>query len=498
MLKTEPDTAQRIEALEREMALVRYGMELVRDGAIAVGGLATVGLFVFGFLSYRRESRLQENYRRERHHFERSQKMERESYNRERKFYEEQVERRADQESKLSVQQLKTGALEFANIEALGKVLDVIARASDIKLKREEGQAAVESMLKSLRAGAERRYQQARDETARLKDVKAAQWPTLPSDRLQVAIGALRFYQSVDDFLKEAKSTNEAPRHAALLQYLGVFAYYAEHNYEGAISYLGEAINLFGEQVVADDFKPAQAWARHFLGILKKNWPLRIEATGTSLRQAQELLAAAEDYLKMESGQFLTPLTHAEVLSYLPDQQQTADVKTAKIIDLIEGLCVSNKADTIQKGLLVRAYLLRGNIAHMRRDSVAACNFFTKACDAANTNPYAWLSLAEATIDAERAKPHWTKGLSLLSRPPAADKPETSTRVLVFSWGVLASHALGDGELLKAYGTAFHDIVLEKEGKYTPLFFSPTTKKLATFEELSEQLAERCPTEGRS
>jgi len=54
--KVAPDTAQRIETLEREMALVRYGMQLLRDAAIAVGGLATVGLVVFGFLSWRRES----------------------------------------------------------------------------------------------------------------------------------------------------------------------------------------------------------------------------------------------------------------------------------------------------------------------------------------------------------------------------------------------------------------------------------------------------------
>jgi hypothetical protein len=481
------------------MALVKYGMELLRDAAIAVGGLATVGLVVFGFLSWRRESRLQENYRRERLHFEVGQRLEMQSYRRERKFYEVQVERRAAQESSLTAQQVERGALEFKNIEALGKVLDVIARASDIKLKREEGQAAVESMLKSLRAGAERRYQLARDEAVRLKDIKAAQWPTLPSDRRQVAIGAIRAYQSVDDFIKEEMSAKEARRHAVLLQYLGVFAYYAEHNYEGAISYLGEAIKLFGENV-EDDFKPSQAWARHFLGILKKNWPLRIEATGTSLRQAQELLSAAEAYLKMESGQFLTPLTHAEVLSYLPDQQHAADVKTAKIVELIEGLCRNNKADTIQKGLLVRAYLLRGNITHTRGDLIAASNCFRQACEAAETNPYTWLSLAEATADADTAKPHWAKGLALLSRPPAAEKPETSTRVLVFSWGILASHALREGDSLKTYWAAFDDIgsLLEKEGKYLPLFFSPVTKTLVTFEGLREQLAVRCPIEARS
>jgi hypothetical protein len=228
---------------------------------------------------------------------------------------------------------------------------------------------------------------------------------------------------------------------------------------------------------------------------LKKNWPLRIEAAGTSLRQAQELLAAAEGYLTMESGQFLTPLTHAEVLSYMPRQQQDADAKVAKIVALIEERRDSGKADSIQMSLLPRAYLLRGNIAHMRSDRLRACTFFRKTCEAADGNPYAWLSLAEATSDVEGARPHWKRGLSLLPRPPAADKPETSTRVLVFAWGILASHAVGDAELLKAYRGALDDIgsVIEKEGKYTPLFFSPTTKNLVEFDDLNRQLGQRTP-----
>jgi len=490
---TTEDTAKRIEALEREMAILNYGMEIVRDGAIAMGGLATVGLVLFGFLSWRRESRMQENYRHERQHFEKDQRRERVNYVKERKFFEMQTERRAAEESRLSAQQFEMGTLQSANIKGLGDVLKVIARASNIRLEREEAQGAVESMLKSIRTGAERRYLQARDEADRLKDVKAAQWPALPSDRRQVAIGALRLYQSVDDFIKEERSEKEASRHAMLLQRLGVFAYYADHNYEGAISYLTDAIKFFGEQVVDDQFKPAQAWARHFLGVLKKNWPLRIEPTGTSLRQAQELLAAAEAYLTVDSGQFLTPLTHAEVLSYLPNQQRLADEKTSKIIELLETLSRNQNADSIQMGLLPRAYLLRGNIAHMQGNQSAACNLFLKAGEVANANPYAWLSLAEATSDADNAKPYWAKGLALLSRPPAADKPETYTRVLVFTWGILASHALGDNDSYKDYRAAFDEIglLIEKEGKYTPLFFSPTTKNLVLFDELRKQLAER-------
>src|SRR5437667_6779368 len=43
------DNQRRIEALERDMAIAKYGMEIIRDAAIAIGSLATVGLVVFGF-----------------------------------------------------------------------------------------------------------------------------------------------------------------------------------------------------------------------------------------------------------------------------------------------------------------------------------------------------------------------------------------------------------------------------------------------------------------
>ena len=143
---TEQDNSRRIDALERDMALAKYFMTIVRDGAIALGSVATLGLVGLGYLSWRRESRLQENYRQER------------------KFYEIQVERRVYQEARLATQQLDMGALgltkstmfasQTKNIEALGHVLDVIARASNIRLEREEGHEKFESMLKSLRTGA--------------------------------------------------------------------------------------------------------------------------------------------------------------------------------------------------------------------------------------------------------------------------------------------------------------------------------------------------------
>lgn len=98
---TEQENSRRIDALERDMVLAKYFMAIARDAAIALGGVATFGLVGFGYLSWRRESRLQENYRQER------------------KFYEMQVERRNDQDAKLVSQQLDIGAIGLTKLDTM-------------------------------------------------------------------------------------------------------------------------------------------------------------------------------------------------------------------------------------------------------------------------------------------------------------------------------------------------------------------------------------------
>ncbi|HZT76407.1 MAG TPA: hypothetical protein VFA27_07105 [Vicinamibacterales bacterium] len=495
---------QRIEALERDVVLIKGSVELVKEAVYAVGSVSTAALVFFGYLSWRAQRRAEEREERERRFYEEGRRIERENYTRERDFFENDARRRSHVESQLSKQQIQMGVksvakfddlltAQAANIQAIGSVLEVIAKASNIHLTREEGHEKFEKMIEDLRTGAERRYQFARDEADRLRDVKGYQWPTLPEDRRRTAISALSAYRAVDDFIKVEKTEKEPAKHATLLQRLGVFAYYADYDVDGSIEYLSDAVKLFGDQPADDQFKPGQAWARHFLAVLKKNWPLRLEVPGSSLRQAQGLLAAAEAYLSIEAGQFLTPLTHAEVLSYLDGDKKAAIEKVTRITQLIEERRDKKLADSVQLGLLPRAYLLRGNLSQMNGNTAEACEYFKTATELDERNAYAWLSRAEVTPPSADARSGWQTGLSLLPSPPAREKPETSARVLVFSWGILAAHAVGNKLLFDSYRAALDEIgaVLEKDGKYTALFFSPITKRLADFDQLNRQLSDK-------
>jgi hypothetical protein len=70
------------------------------------------------------------------------------------------------------------------------------------------------------------------------------------------------------------------------------------------------------------------------------------------------------------------------------------------------------------------------------------------------------------------------------------EEPETITRVLIFAWGTIAANEASQPELMREYKTAFEAIGsgLEREGKYSPRFFSPLSKELEDFDALREQI----------
>jgi hypothetical protein len=492
---------QRIDLLEHETTGVKQRLDDTFTMFVALGGIATIGLVIFGFLSWHRDYQEQKNYRRERDFYEDRQRQERRDYRLERWLHERREGRRARLDEALSTQQVQSGIKEsslfdrtldaqIANISKLGQVIDVVSKASRIRLEREEGHAKLEKMMADFQKGAEKRYQRVENEALSFQDVRAMSWPTLPEERRRKAIGALRTFENVDDFLKAEKREKYPLEYARLIHFLGIFAYYADHNVDASLDYLTAADKLFGDHNIANEFKKNRAFTKHFLGVLSKNWPLRTEPPGTSLKEARRLLSEAEDYLTMESGQFLTALTHAEVLSYRREDRGAGRKKLDEIIQRIENLQSENKSNGSQNDLLPRAYLLRGNLSCMDGKVDLACADFRKVTVLVPKNSYGWLSLALVSPSPDEAVQFWNNGLALLSKPPALDKPETVTRVLILTWGIIATHHAEKPEMLKEYHAAFENIGagIEKTGKYTPHFFSPFSKELMSFDELKKQL----------
>ena len=493
---------QRIDLLERETAGVKQRLDDTFTMFVALGGIATLGIVVFGFLSWYREYQEQKNYRRERTFYEKHQSQERRDYRMDRWLHERREARRARLDETLASQQVESGIkalgnldgalqAQIKNISGLGEAIEVVTKASNLRLDREQRHAQIETIMADFRKGAEKRYQTVEKHAMSFDGVGAMRWPSLPEDRRRKAISALRAFEHLDDFLKAEKREKNPLEYAKLLHFIGILAYYADGNVEASLDYLTDANVLFGEHAIPKEFEKYRAWNRHFLGVLAKNWPLRNEPDGTSLREARKLLQAAEDYLTMESGQFLTALTLAEVLSYL-DEPQLAKRKVDEIIGRIEKLQADRKANPSQEDLLPRAYLLRGNLSCTAGRNDQASADFGKVTELSPSNPYGWLSLALLKTPTSQEKETWIAGYNLLPKPPASEKPETVTKVLILAWGIIASHYLGKSRLLIDYRKAFdaNGEGLDKAGKYVPYFFSPLSKTLLTFEDLEKEMSD--------
>jgi tetratricopeptide (TPR) repeat protein len=487
---------EKVEKLEQDALVQKQRLQDIREFATAFGIFGSALLAWLSIVSWYRNRRHWETYQRERDFYEKRQSEEQKDFRRDRVFRERIESRQARLELQLGTKTLASfdemlGA-QIRNISGLGQVIDIVTKNAKISLDREEGHAKIEKMVEELRKAAEGRYRRAEEDALRFKDMTAMRWPSLPAERRTVAIEALRGYKTVDPWMVDEMREKRPLDHARLLHFLGIFSYYADQNVEAALAYLADANSLFAKSDVTSEFERPHAYARHFLGVLQKNWPLQDEPASINLGRAQESLRAAERYLAIEGGHFLTALTHAEVLSYLEHEQSAARHKVDAIIDKYDKLRAGGQANDLQKALMPRVYLLRGNLSQVAGRIPEAQADFQKAAELNPESPYGWLSLAQAGGDSPESRPHWEKGLDLLPRPPALDKPETLTRVMIFAWGIVAAHHLETPDLLGDYRKHFETIGfgLEITSKYKPHFFSPLTKGLVDFDGLKKQLDE--------
>ena len=493
---------ERLAILERETANNKQRLDDTFNILVGLGGLATLGLLLFAFLSWFRDHRQQQDYRREWEFYKERERQERRDSRLERNLHERRAGRQARLEDARTAQDVQLGAkslesfdkmtaAQISNIEGLGKVIGLVRDASQIRLDREKHQEELEQLIASIKNDAEQKYQQAEEDSLRFTTVPALRWPTLPEERRRVASSACRVFEQVPDFVLAERKKRTPHEHARLLHFVGIFAYYADHNVDAALRYLTAANGLFGD-TVPKEFRNNQAYTRHFLGVLQKNWPLRNEPPGTSLKEAQKFLQMAEAFLTMESGQFLTALTHAEVLSYRFEDRKAARAKLDEMVNRIKGLQAESRSNASQDELLPRAYLLRGNVNFVSGENESALGDFSLARSLSPKNPYVLFSLAQTKRSDPAALELWQQGLESLPRPPALEKPETVTRVLIFAWGMIAAHHAGFTDLFREYKTAFETIGsgIEREGKHSARFFSPLTKELVDFDALQTQISD--------
>ena len=394
-------------------------------------------------------------------------------YENERKFYEERL-------IKSDKLEQKTMENEFANIEKINNVIKLIEHVYSKQEEREETLGKIEDELRGMGkvlSGFTGHFKEQYKEATRLiltfKDYSRLKWTNLNLSEVSIANRARTIFETLPTIEIKENEDKKPFEHARNLQLLGVSAYYA-NDIEYAIKYLEKAKALFANDF-SDEYLYSCAFSLHFLGIIDKNWKREGVDIGTSLSSAVENLGKANYLLKNETEEFLTPLTYAEVCSYLDSYREESETRLKELINTFEGKKESLNEN--QKALLTRAYLIRGNLDYLNKDYSLALEWYDKAI-LYSDNHFAYLSKALVTKDHKERNNLFFDGLDRLENSGALNKTELTVRLTSIAWAIIASSEINDDKKISKYTKDLHDSGqnIRTVAHRQPLFFSPLEK----------------------
>jgi tetratricopeptide (TPR) repeat protein len=330
-------------------------------------------------------------------------------------------------------------------------------------------------------------------------------WTRLTNQEEAVATRALTTFETIplsvlDTILIEDQGKNRYEL-ASIYQLLGVSAFYT-NDIDAAVRCLERGLQIYGNEDAPAEHLFPQAFCSHFLGLAEKNWCHLDRPLEANIASAKRHLEEAARRLQTKEGEFLTPLTLAEVLSYSEQTREAARRELDNNIGRLDKLKNSGGLDANQDALYSRALLMRGNIDYLSGDLNQALTWYTRSHDHNRTNAYALLSMAQATpaSESELRVTLFREGLALLEAPSGPlSKREPSVRISALAWAIIATR-----EAVDTAGQDRYSRDLDAAGSYArpvggraPLFFCPVTKTLVMFDQLKKIVATSQVTEGK-
>ena len=301
---------------------------------------------------------------------------------------------------------------------------------------------------------------------------------------------ALSRFETIDEMtLNEIKEREKLPHTCYLL---GVGAFY-RNDIITALNYLRKAIEKYDELGGFNNIKNTEhhfpyAFSHHFLGILEKSWWHDAVSLDVNKQKAKEYLEKAKIMLETKEGEFLTPVTYAEVLTYIEAERENARQQLQICLNELQKV---EKKDKNQKSLISRIFLYLGNIDYLNNDLDSAYEFYKRAINNNEDNFYAWFS--KGSLSQELEKNDFTSdyktGLELLNKSSALTKPEITTHVTLLAWAVIASvgiHDKNEEDYKIQFKTSINRV--RRVGSRIPLFFGPISKQLVNHEKLFQEV----------
>jgi hypothetical protein len=456
----------------------------------------------------------------------------RQDYEREREFYEKralEIERRNNETHTVAMQTAQAAAArddgfakqqfqigenmltssgdmlnkQIEGIVKLGGVIELVKKTFEMQLTRVgdvekllqrlgETDEVVASFTKHFRE----QFRHVRELMFTFRHHSRLDWTRLTEHEVAVASRALTIFDTIpnsvfDALLKEDGGKNRYEL-AQVYQLLGVSAFYT-NDVDAATRYLERGLEIYGHADAPAESLFPQAFCSHFLGLVEKSWCHVDRPVEANLAAARKHFEESARRQSTREGEFLTPVTLAEVLSYSEQTWNDARTLLTEIFTRFERIKSKQALDDNQQMLFGRALLLMGNLEFSANASVEALGWYTKAHEHNERNPYALLSMSQATgpADADLRKERFREGLAALASSGALSKRENTTRILAVARAIVAAYEIGDETLQKKYVREMElaTSYVRPVGGRAPLFFCPLTKKLVGFEQLRSNIS---------
>ena len=384
---------------------------------------------------------------------------------------------------------------QFEAIKNVNDVIGVVRQTLAFRLEQEAKVAEVMEEIVQMKAEREHVKKQKLKQAVAILDhfmkMSRMQFAALTDEQYKRGLRLEGLVNDLDEFLGE----QDVEIMCSLLYTCGVIAYY-DNDIVEAKTYLDRAAQSHapdheGELATNQNYLNRFAFIHYYRALIHKNWGYLIEA--------QHEIEQSAKLLEHQAGEFLTPVTKAEILSYIEGNEERCRIELQGLMRRITGLetVLKNKDEelnTNQKKLRNRVLVLWGNIHFVQNAFSEALSRYIEAIKFSPTNYYALASAAQCyrrLHDEGAAVAHFRQSLDAIERSgDFKKKRERITRAVIAVIATISARACGENERQEQYTREARELLsgnLAVDGM-SPKFFSPSTKRLVDAEGLLKEL----------
>jgi tetratricopeptide (TPR) repeat protein len=244
------------------------------------------------------------------------------------------------------------------------------------------------------------------------------------------------------------------------------------------------------EMKTNESYRKRFAFTHYFRALIHKSWE--------DLSEAQHEIEQSAKHLE-GPGEFLTPVTKAEILSYIVGDESRCQTLLQELIERMDNVEAALKndgkaLDANQLRLRVRILVLYGNTYFEQRRFEEALTKYTMALKYSPSDYYALASAAQCYSelgDSVAAAAHFRQSLEAIERSgDFRKKRERTTRAVIAVIAANAAKRCNDAIRWEQYDRDARDLlggILDVDG-LSPKFFSPSSKRLVNATDLLKEL----------